>query len=184
MSRVANTYAKALLDLAIENKDLTRVQKDVDILEKSLASRDLVLLLKSPIINKDMKRKAIKAVFGKKLGKVSTSFIDIIIRKGRENLLPEIIKSFDGQYKKYKQITTVVITTATKMTEANLKEIKAKLLKSNITDKSLEMITKVDPSVIGGFVIEIGDKLYDASVAHQFNKLRKEFSVNDFVKAF
>lgn len=184
MSRVAKTYAKALLDLAVETKKIKEVGKDMDLLEQSLASRELILLLKSPILNKDLKKKALKAAFGKKIGKTTSSFIDIILRKGREPLLPEIIKSFDQQYKEYQKVTTVVITTAVKMTAANLKDIKAKLLKSDITSDNVQIETKVDPDILGGFIIEIGDKLYDASVLHQFSKLRKNFSTNDFVKAF
>ena len=111
------------------------------------------------------------------------AFIDIIIRKGREMYLPEICQDFINQYKVFNRISTVTVTTATPLNETSLNEIKEKLLASNITMDKLDLISKVDPAIMGGFVIEVGDKLYDASIAHKLDQVRKEFVGNQFVKS-
>jgi len=171
INRIAGTYAKSLLDLAVEQDKLEDVKGDMDMLEASLESRDLYLLLKSPIISKDRKQKALDAIFGDKLTPMSKSFIDIVLRKGREEALPEIIG-------------TISLTTATPISEANLSKIKARLLDSDVTAKNVDIETIVDPDLIGGFVLKVGDKLYDDSVAHKLAKLKKEFSVNDYEKKY
>jgi len=183
-NRIATTYAKSLLDLAIDQSNLEPVKEDIDAFKASLESRDLYLLLKSPIINKNKKKQVFDAIFGGKFNKVTSAFFDIVLKKGREMHLPEIANAFQLQYKAYHKITSVTIKTAVAISDAKLESIKAKLLESNITASSLDIATEVDPSLIGGFVIEVGDKLYDASVAHKLENIKKEFLTNEYVKAF
>lgn len=183
VSRISARYAKSLLDLARDRNELEVVKADVDFLVEAMKSRDLVLFFKSPIINAGKKLDVVKSLFSNKLGKTLMAFLDIIIRKGREMYMPEICQDFISQYKAFNKISTVTVTTATPMNESLLKEIKEKLLASNITMDKLDLISKVDPNIIGGFVIEVGDKLYDASVAHKLDQVRKEFVGNLFVKS-
>ena len=180
VTRIASRYAKSLLDLAIEQGKTERTLEDMNYLKEAVKSRDLYLMLKSPIINVNKKKDIMKVLFEGKFDEISMGFVDIILRKGRESYLPEIAQQFEEQYRKYKKISTAVITSAHQLTEASVAKIKAKLLASNITDESVELVTKVDPELIGGFVIEIGDKLYDASVAGKLNKLKKEFVGNTY----
>jgi len=182
--RIASTYAKSLLDLSLERQNVDTIRTDMLGLTESMKSRDLVLMLKSPIISADRKQKVLDALFTGKIDPLSKSFIDIVLRKGREDLLPEIVKAFEVQYKAHKKITTVKLVTATPLTNDKLEAIKSKLLASNVTDESVEISTEVDPDIIGGFIIEVGDKLYDASVSHKLAKLRKEFVGNEYVKEF
>ena len=107
----------------------------------------------------------------------------IYLTKRREELLPEIAEEFVTQYKLFKGITNVTITTATPLNDAALAEIKAKLLASDITAKELEITQKVNPELLGGFVIEVGDKLFDNSISFKLNKLSKQFKSKDFIKA-
>lgn len=180
VTRIASRYAKSLLDLAIEENQAERVLEDMNHLKEAVKSRDLYLMLKSPIINVSKKKEIMKVLFESKFDKMSMGFIDIILRKGRETYLPEISQEFEKQYKKYKRVSTAVITSAQPLSETAVAKIKAKLLASNITDDSVELQTKIDPSLIGGFVIEIGDKLYDASVSGKLAKLKKEFVGNNY----
>ena len=182
--RVASTYAKSLIDLAIEQDQINVVNDDMQALEQAMGSRDLVLMLKSPIIKKGTKEKILKTLFSDKLSGLTNAFINIVVRKGRENVLPEIISALKDEFKRFKGVTSITLVTAKEMTSENLEAIKSKLLKSDLTLDSVEIDTKVDPSIIGGFVIQLGDKLYDASVAHQLSTLKKEFNNNEFVKAY
>ncbi len=178
ISRVTARYAKSLIELASERGELETVKKDMDYFLGALQSRELVLFLKSPIISADKKRSVFHAVFDGKISKTTFEFFRIVIQKGREEYLQEIVKEFIEQYKQINGISTVTITTAAPMTESALSEIKAKLLASNETMDKLDIHTLVDPDIIGGFIIEIGDKSYDASVAHTLENLKKELTAN------
>ena len=151
---------------------------DIQAFHKATEQRDFLLLLKSPIVNPDKKGTILKEIFSGKFDELSMAFINIILRKGRESYLPEIAEEFITQYRALKQISTVKVTTAAPMSEAGLEAIKAQLKGSNSTAANIEIETAVNPDIIGGFVIEFDDKLYDASVAHKLAKLKKEFSGN------
>ena len=99
--RVASTYAKSLIDLAIEQDQINVVNDDMQALEQAMGSRDLVLMLKSPIIKKGTKEKILKTLFSDKLSGLTNAFINIVVRKGRENILPEIISAFKDEYKNH-----------------------------------------------------------------------------------
>ena len=110
------------------------------------------------------------------------AFIDIIVRKGRESHLPEIATEFVEQYKALKDITTVKVTSAIPVSEKALEQIKTKLANSGATRANIELETAIDKNLIGGFKLEFGDKLYDASVKHQLDLLRKEVASNEYLK--
>lgn len=184
VSRISSRYAKSLMELGLERNELESVKKDILYFTEAMKSRDLYLLLKSPIINAGKKLSIINAVFGGKIGTTTMAFIEIIIKKGREMYLPEIAGDFLNQYKLHNRISTVKITTATPLSAESVNELKAKLMTSDITMDKLEISEKVDPSIIGGFIIEVGDKLYDASISHKLEEMKKSFSNNQFVKSF
>ena len=178
VKRIASRYAKSLLDLSNESKNLDTVFKDMQSLQEAVKNRDLYLMLKSPIINAKKKKDIVQKIFGAGFDKMTMGFMNIIITKGRESYLPEIANEFVEQYNDLKSISTAILTSATPLSADALASIKAKLLASNITNESVEIATKVDPNILGGFIIEIGDKLYDASVAHKLETLKKQFVGN------
>lgn len=180
--RIASRYAKSLLELAHEQGKLDTVMGDIKVLQESAENRDLYLMLKSPIVNGGKKKQVFQALFGESFDKMTMGFLNIIVNKGRENFLPEIANEFVEQYRKFKNISTVKVTSAKPLSADALDKIKTKLLASNSTSENVEIETQVDPSLIGGFVIEIGDKLYDSSVAHKLALLRKEFVGNIYEK--
>lgn len=174
IARIAGRYAKSLLELAQETNKLDQVKSDMTAFGEAVQLRDFYTLLKSPIINTGKKRSIIKEIFGGKLDELTMSFLNIILTKGREAYLPEIAEAFEDQYKKLKGVTSVKLTTATQLSDELVQKIKANLESSSSTDQSVEIETAVDPDLIGGFVFEFGDRLYDASVAHRLEVLRKE----------
>lgn len=175
VSRISTRYAKSLIDIAVEKNELETVVADIKGFMEILENRDFYLLLKSPIVNTTKKLSIFKAIFDGKINNVTYSFFDIIIRKGREMYLPEICTEFIAQYKSLKNISSVMLTTASPLNESSIREIKQKLQSGSTIKGEVELTTKVNPELIGGFVVEIGDRLYDASVAHQLEKLKKEF---------
>jgi F-type H+-transporting ATPase subunit delta len=182
--RIASRYAKSLIDLAVEQDKLERVLEDIKSFQKATGNREFYLLLKSPIINATKKQQIFNALFEGKFDEMTSAFIKIILTKGRETYLPEIADEFVNQYKVIKQISTVKLTTAAPLGAETVSRIKQKLVASSETDAHVELITKVNPDIIGGFVIEFDDKLYDSSVTHKMELLRKEFAKNEFVKNF
>lgn len=182
VNRIATRYAKSLLDLAVENNVLDAVKGDVEAFIKMVENRDLYLLLKSPIINATKKESVFNVLFGDKFNKLTNAFFTIVLKKGREMYLPEIGKEFMAQYKTLIGLTTVTLTTATPVDAANLASIRSRLLASSETQKDVEIITKTDPEIIGGFVLQIGDKLYDNSIAYKLKQIRKSVSNKDYIK--
>ncbi len=184
ISRISTRYAKSLLDLAIERNELESIRKDMEYFSEAVKNRDLYLMLKSPIINAAKKTSVLKIIMDGKINKTTSAFLDIIVKKGREMYLPEIAADFITQYKEFNKISTVKITTAAPLNDGSLAEIKAKLLGSDITMDKLDIITAMDPKILGGFIIEVGDRLYDASIKHRLEQVKKEFASNEYVKSF
>lgn len=178
--RIASRYAKSLLDLAIEQGKLDIVLKDVESFVKATENRDFALLLKSPLVKSDKKEKVLDAIFQGKIDPLTNSFLHIIIRKGRESELADIAQEFINQYRAIKGISIVKIVSAEPIAEETLSSIRQKLLDSKMTRGNIEFITTVDKNLIGGFVISFEDKLYDASISHQLDLLRKQFTSKEY----
>jgi F-type H+-transporting ATPase subunit delta len=180
VQRIAGRYAKSLLEMAQEQKKLDRVVGDVEAFQRATQNRDLFLLLKSPIVNADKKLSALKALFGGKFDELTMAFLRILVQKGREPFLPDITQEFMAQYKKLQNITTVKVTTAQPLSAAALQALKQKL-EADVDIKSVELETAVDAELIGGFVLEMGDHIYDASVVHKLDNLKRQFTGNEYV---
>ncbi len=176
VGRIATRYAKSLLDLSIEQNQLEGALQDIQSLKSAMGSKELVQFFKSPIIKSEKKLSVYKAIFGDKFQSLADRFFQLVIKKGREDVLPEICDEFLYQYKEYKGISAVTIVSATAMDDAAKEQVKQKLLASNETHANVDLNFEVDEKLIGGFKIKLGDRLYDASVAHKLELLRKEFS--------
>lgn len=184
VTRIATRYAKSLIDLAIEQGKLEQISSDVTTLQAASQNRDLYLMLKSPIIHTDKKIAVLDALFKGKLDSLTLSYLHLLVNKGRESYIPEIAEEFSGQYKILKKITDVRVVTATPLSDAVLADLKKKLLASGITSENLNVEVKVDPEIIGGFVLEFDNKRYDASVAHKLDELKATFTKNLYVREF
>lgn len=181
--KVAHRYAKSLLDLASERNQQDDVRNDMElILDTIRESRDLSVLLHSPVVKADKKEKILEALFGQHVSELSIGFLRIMSSKGREALLEEIAKNYIQQIKYRKGIMTAQVTTATNADEATRTQILSQLKKLN-PDGEIEITENVDPELIGGFVIKVEDKMIDASVRSQLRKLRREFTDNSYEAA-
>lgn len=183
-SRVSHRYAKSLIDLALEKGQLEQVSEDMRlVLETIRANHELSVVLRSPVIKTDKKQIIMKALFGGKIGVITTEFIDIITRKRREGELEGIADAFVAQYRKHKQILTAVITTAQGLDE-KLRAQVLEIVKKSAAGNSVELIEKTNKELLGGFIIRIGDKQVDASVIRQIRNLERSFSENPYVKEY
>lgn len=179
--RVASRYAKSLLDLAVEKGQLEQVYGDMLYLQQlTKESREFLNLLRSPVVKADTKTRTINAVTAGKISPITTSFIQLMTAKTREGALPEIITSFIQQYKEHKGIQTVKLTTAVPVSDAVKQQIIAQVKKAGGYE-NLELQETVDPNIIGGFVLQAGDKLVDASIAYDLKNISRQFENNDFI---
>jgi F-type H+-transporting ATPase subunit delta len=171
--RLASRYAKSLLDLAIEQNSVEPTLKDMRMLhELCSVSHDFEVMLKSPVIKGDKKLHVINAVVkGQGMSQLTQAFINLLVSKGRELNLPEISAAFIEQYNKLKNIRTVSLTTALPVSDSVRKGIVAKVA-SFMPSDSINLQTKTDESLIGGFVLEVEDQLFDASIKKSLNDIK------------
>lgn len=179
--RLATRYAKSLIDLAIEKGQLENIFSDMQWLQAVCKSnRDFVIFLKSPVIKADKKEKIVEAVTKGHVGEITMAFIRLMIRKSRESYLPEVIPAFIKQYKANKNIYSIKLTTASGLSE-ELKSAIVKQIQDTTEMKKIELEVGVNEELIGGFVLQAGDKLIDASIAYDLKNIAKQFDNNDFI---
>ena len=180
-TKVSRRYAKSLLDLANEKGALEEVNRDMKLIHTvGVENHDLELMLISPVIHSDKKQNVLHQVFAGKLNALTLAFIDIVIRKGREKYLMQIAKEFGGQYRQFKGIQSAEIISAVGLDD-NLRRQVYDIVK-NSTKSEVELTEKVDNKLIGGFILRLGDKQFDASVASSLRKLTQTFASNPYIK--
>jgi len=179
--RLAGRYAKSLIDISKEQGQLEVVFEDMLTLQSiTKNSKDFVMLLRSPVVPTDKKNKVITAVTEGKISTLTATFIKLLVSKAREDVLPEIITAFIAQYKQFKNIYTVKLTTAAPVSDAMKNEIVSRVQQTSDME-NIELETVIDPKLIGGFTLQAGDKLIDASVLYDLRQIAKQFENNDFI---
>lgn len=177
--RVAGRYAKSLLDLSREQNLVEPVLADMKQFGSTLAQNsELEQVLKSPIIQGDKKFAILKQLFEKSFQKLTLSFLEIIVRKKREQFLGAIADGFIEQYNKLNNMASATVKSATPLSEAALAEIKKHI--ESQTGQRITLAATVDQNLIGGIVVQVGDRLYDASVAGKLSKLKNEL-LNSYI---
>ncbi len=173
--RVANRYATALMGLALEKNNLEQFAGDVEFINNTMAqSKELRLFLASPIIKKTVKLEVFKELLKTRTNKDLAEFVEFIISKNREELLPDIIKRFLEMRDDKLGIVRGEVTCAVELTTGQQGNLKKEL--ELRTGKKVELTFKVDPKIIGGFLVKAGDTVIDASITNQLKMLRKSFS--------
>lgn len=172
---VATRYAKSLIDLAVEQKSLEETKKDMVFFSQTLrANYQLQAVLANPIVAHNKKIKILEAIFGDKVSKLTDSFFKIMINKSRSEILYATSKEFINQYNVIKHIIRAYVTSATPLSEENKKKVVTEL--EAATKGTIELHTKVDPKLIGGFVLTVGDMQVDTSISTSLNKLKQDFT--------
>ncbi len=182
-TRVASRYAKSFIDLTIEQGVFEEACNDMKtIVGVCESNHDFVIFLKSPIIKTDKKLAVLSEIFKGKLSKVTDAYITLITNKKREIYLAEIAAEFINQYKEKKKILTAIVTTANGIDDATRKKVME--IVKGATTSEVVLQEKIDKNIIGGFIIRVGDKQVDASIAKKINSLKRTFKENPFIKEF
>lgn len=177
--RVAGRYAKSLLELAQEKNILDTVLNDMKSFSKVYEENSsLAHALSSPVINSDKKLAVLKQVFEKSFNPLSIQFFDIIVRKNREQYLKAIADGFIEQYNTLKNVAKATVKSATALSEDVLAQITKHIEQQ--TGKTIQLTAKVDENLIGGLVVQVGDRLFDASIAGKLGKLKNEL-LNSYI---
>lgn len=175
-SRAAIRYAKAVLSLASDNKVADKVNADMKQIASAIATNsDLNAMLQSPVVRSSDKLSVLKAVFGD-ANNTTTNLINTLITNKRIALLGDVANKYNHLYDALRDTQVAKVTTATPLTKDLEKKVLAKV--KELTGKSTEIMNTVDESILGGFVLRVGDFQYDASIANKLNKLKREFTLN------
>ncbi len=181
--RIASRYAKSLLDLAVEKGQLEEVNNDMMMFSHVVEeNRDLLLMLKSPIITPDKKLAILNKLFEGKVNDLTLAIFRILTKKHREGYLGLIAEEFHHQYNTNKGIEEATVTTTFALSDAMRSEFEGVV--KNISNKEVELTEVVDESLIGGFILKIGDRQVDDSVNSKLKALRVEFTKNHYEKAY
>lgn len=175
-NKVCKRYAKALLSLAIENGILHETYADMILIKKAFSyDKQLKVVLKSPIIREGKKQNILSRLFEGKVHPTTMHYLKIIARKQRAALLEGISHQFLYVYKAYLHIEPVIVTTAFPID----KPLKEKVLEvaMKLTDKTIDFEEKVDPALIGGFILDLGDRRYDVSIKRKLSDLKRHLKV-------
>lgn len=176
-SLAAKRYAKSLLSMALEQGAVDAVQADMLLVRQGVSdSSELKNLLTTPIIKSEKKTAILSEIFKGKISDLSDKFIALVTSKGREALLPAIAVAYEEAYRAHKNISTVEVTSAIALSEEQKKKILTIAAKQGV--ENAELVEKVDPAIIGGFVMRMGDKQIDASISNRINTLKQELIKN------
>ena len=180
-SKVARRYAKALFDLALESGKLEETMKDLNLI-KGLDHKELSVLMASPVVTSDKKVSIFNTIFSKYVQPITVSFFKLVFLKGRSIVVAEIIEAFSSMYRQHNGIKVVELTTATPLSNEIKNTIGQELQKSALlSGKKVELKEKVDPSIIGGLTIQVDDNLFDASIKHDLQHIKRQFIKNMYV---
>ncbi|MBT8323915.1 MAG: ATP synthase F1 subunit delta [Winogradskyella sp.] len=175
-SRASIRYAKAALELAQEQKSLEAVSNDMVTITNILAEhKGLRESLQNPVVRSSDKKEVLNKVL-KGQHKITNSLINTLIANRRINLLADVATKFNQLYDELRGTQIAKVTTAVPLT----KDLKEKVLKKvkELTSKEVELENIIDASILGGFILRVGDIQYNASIANKLNKLKREFTLN------
>jgi len=173
--KVASRYAKALIDLSIEQGTLEIVKGDMEQFIGVLrVNKELQAVLKNPIMKQDKKSSILNAIFKDKIHPSIASFFNIMIRKSRAGILYATAHEFIREYNEVKGIVKATVTSASALSEAHLEQLRQQIG----AQISAEVILSnpVDPKLIGGFIIKVGDRQVDTTIEGRLQQLERHFA--------
>jgi F-type H+-transporting ATPase subunit delta len=180
--RLAGRYAKSLLDLATEQNQVDAVYADMKWLQKICKSNpDFVNMLRSPVIKPSAKEKILESIIKERVSKLSSAFIQLLVRKARETNLPEIAATYIDQFNALRNIHKVKITTADPVSDEMKNAIMANIKANATAGQIFEIETAVNNELIGGFLLETSGTLVDASILRDLKDIHKQFLNNDYL---
>jgi F-type H+-transporting ATPase subunit delta len=179
-SKISVRYAKALFIAASEAKVLTEVMQDMNLFMTVYSYNDFRAVLDSPIVKTSEKKKVVELLFSKKINDLSMKFIDLMLSNKRESYLPHIARNFKQMFKRSEGIMSAEIVVTKKIDNQQKEKFKELLKKTFKSEILLEETIK--PEILGGFILRVEDEQYDASIASELKKIKKQLLESSSVK--
>ncbi len=168
-------YGKALFELAVEENQLGLFGKELSGIYDILVNHsDLERLLNHPRIQEDDKKDLMNKILGSEVSPLILNFIMLIIDKGRESLLKEIIKYYQYLEREARGILEVEVFTAFELTSDNQQKLNTKL--SKLTGKEVELKMMIDSTLVGGIKLKIGDQIIDGSIKRHLELIKENLA--------
>ena len=181
--KLSGRYAKALFDFAKEKNQVEEVNSDLQLFASTLKeNRELQMLLRNPVVPCNQKHQIFESIFNGTLHDTTYQFLEVLLKKRREPALDTICEEFFKLYNAEHNIRTATIVTASPLSEPLKEKIVALLAEQ--THATIKLQEFVNPVLVGGFVIKMDDFFLDSSIRTKINKLRQEFSQNNFQVQF
>jgi F-type H+-transporting ATPase subunit delta len=173
--QISSRYAKSLIELASEKGLLEEVYQDMVLLDKTCdENRPLRLLLANPLVHNYKQLEVLRKVFSGKITAMTTAFLELIVKKTREAIVPAIAKAFIAQYRLLHNLEDAEVITAEPLNS----EMREKILAAATQISGGKKITLkeiVKPEIIGGFILQVRDNQIDSSVKSRLDSLRLHF---------
>lgn len=169
--QASRVYANALLELAVESNSIEATEEELlDIAALFAKDETLRQFFFSPIVSSAQKEQILTKSFSGKISEQTLSFLAVVVRKSRINLIADIASSFTKALDKFKGRTRVTVYSQTKLDASTLDKLKFILNKKTNGEAILRNETK--PNLVGGFVLEFGDTIIDSSISFQLENFR------------
>jgi len=171
--RIVRRYATALFNAAVRMKVMDRVESDLGLISYAVESSPaLVESLKNPLIPSGRKKEVVSDIFAGKVHEVTLSYLNLLIDKRREEAVALTEEEYVRLADEARGVVRAQVTTAVKLDAEQYERLRAGL--SVFTGKHVEMTHELDPSIKGGVVVRIGDRVIDGSVRGQLEGLREK----------
>ncbi|HXX26648.1 MAG TPA: F0F1 ATP synthase subunit delta [Pseudolabrys sp.] len=173
VSGMAGRYATALFELALENKAIDAVRKDLDQFDAMIAANpDLMRLVRSPVFGADEQLKALSAILDKAgINGLAANFLRVITTNRRLFAVRDMIRGFRTLVARHRGEVTAQVTVAENLNDKNVDALKS-ALKSVTGGKDIDLEVKVDPAIIGGLIVKVGSRMIDSSLRTKLNAIK------------
>ena len=179
-ARAALRYAKAILNLAKDSKEDAVVNKDMQLIASTISENpELGVVLESPVIKSADKINVLKATFSKQVNNITLGLFNLLQENKRISMLESIAKQYTIIFDYHKHIQVAKVTTAVPITAAIEKKVLAKI--KDLTGEKANLENVVNPDILGGFILRVGDVQYDASISNYLSELKKEFDNSHYI---
>jgi F-type H+-transporting ATPase subunit delta len=179
--KVSRRYAKSLLGLAQENNLTEKIFADMQLVADTCdENRELTHVMGNPIIPSFKKAAVLKAIFSDKVNSMTMNFMQMMISKGRVGLIDNIAREFIELYKEMRGVRTAHVTSAIKLDESTRNAVLAIVRKKG--GESVDLIERVDPKIIGGFILRMGDVQFDSSVSRRLSDISRQLHSNSYTR--
>ncbi len=171
-SKISVRYARAIFESALEAGKLEQVRKDMEYLEEVSMLPEFRFMVVSPVMKPSEKEKLVTGILKDNVLPLTVSFVKLLMQNGREEFIRDIARNFGDMYRKHLGIKSATFTSAEPVSEVVISKIKKLVAKA--AGSEVELAVEDNPDLIGGFVLQIEDQQYDASVSNSLKKVKKQ----------